>query len=118
MSTPDMSLVGHTSPYFVRSVDHGCRTADDTARVIILTLESLGAKVPDDMRAIVDAEGWVDDGDKAQWLYELQFAMGQADGVYVDSSADCGMTWIYDLRGLSDDQLSAFSEAMEASEDY
>lgn len=101
------------------SYDHGLRPADETAFVIgceaaasvmapILCaiwgqpLESWRhdvdyvAALPSDINYMGD--GWADDADTSQALYEWSDEMTQAAesvGWVIDESADCGMTWFY-----------------------
>ena len=101
------------------SYDHGLRTADETAFVVgceaaasvvapILCaiwgrpLESWRhdvdyvAALPDDIDYA--GEGWADDPDTSQYLYEWcdeVTSAAESVGWVIESSADAGMTWFY-----------------------
>lgn len=100
------------------SVDHGLRTADETAFVVgenaaaevmiplmkflaigpvdIYSVDYVGA-LPADVGSY-DGDGWADDPDVSQRLYEWSDEMTAAAsdaGFIIESSGDAGMTWCY-----------------------
>ena len=101
------------------SYDHGLRTADETAFVIgceaaasvlVPILCAAWGRPAESFRWDIDyaaclpadvpysGDGWADDPDVSQALYEWSDEMvnaAQDVGWVVESSADCGMTWFY-----------------------
>ena len=130
-----MSSVGQDRLY--RSIDHGLRCADDTSRVIIQTtvdawIDVLGLNVDEpanrllvlreymglaDVADLLAGDGWCDNADESQALNEASNS-AEVDipaGFWWDSSGDCGMHWLYDLRGMSDDDVEAFIDSRDES---
>lgn len=102
--------------YLWRSIDHGTRTADETIWLMIVEATEFAEQTKDEIPANkewaekngaqMDAmfphglSGWCDDPDDSQalcdWAWEV--VCSPPEGMVIEESGDCGMTWMYDVR--------------------
>lgn len=114
------------APRLYRSIDHGLRTADDTARLIIETtihahreVSGLAPDAPvpgfDGVDDLLSHDGWEDDPDDSQALYDASWCAecNPPEGWAWVTSADCGMSWLYNLSDLSDGDRETIDEYLE-----
>lgn len=107
------------------SLETGCyvsdrMTADDMQREAIKLAEHFGFKVPDDMRAIVDGEGWCDNPDDGESLTDLcdyhavPFLCDQTEGGYWTFDGELGGFYLF--ADDEDDDSPVVSDSEETWE--